>query len=95
MTSVENAKDREETEELELFLDLVEEEVGVGEGVEAGEDITLSLCVPCECLSFRLRNLLMVLMLGQVYQSKGGRSRLGCMYSGLLPDNPHKSASTV
>ena len=64
MTGVENAKESEEKEELELVLDLVEEGVGVGEGVKAGEDITLSLCVPCEFLSFRLRNLLMVLMLG-------------------------------
>lgn len=68
MTIVENAKDSEEKEEYELLVDLVEEAVGVGEGVEAGEDITLSFCVPCECLSFRLRNLLIVLMLGQVYQ---------------------------
>ena len=59
----------------------MEEGVGVGEGVEAGEDITLSLCVPCECLSFRLRNLLIVLMLGQVRQNKVRGSRLGCMYS--------------
>ena len=65
MTGVENAKESEEKEELELVLDLVEEGVGVGEGVKAGEDITLSLCVPCEFLSFRLRNLLMVLMLGK------------------------------
>ena len=48
----------------------MEEGVGVGEGVKAGEEITLSLCVPCECLSFRLRNLLIVLMLGQVTQDK-------------------------
>ena len=40
--------------------------VWAGEGVEAGEDITLSLCVPWEDLSFRLRNLLIVLMLNQV-----------------------------
>lgn len=79
----------------------MEEGVGVGEGVEAGEDITLSLCVPCECLSFRLRNLLIVLMLGQVLQDKApaavelrkSRSRLECIYSGLMPDNPRESAS--
>ena len=70
----------------------MEEGVGVGEGVEAGEDITLSLCVPCEFLSFRLRNLLIVLILDQVCQKKVGRSRLGCMYSGPLPDNPHATA---
>ena len=67
VTRVEKARDSEEKEELELFLDIVEEGVGIGEGVE---DITLSLCVPCECLSFRLRNLLIVLMLGQVLQDK-------------------------
>lgn len=48
----------------------MEEGVGVGEGAEAGEDITLSLCVPCECLSFRLRNLLIVLMLDQGVTNK-------------------------
>ena len=45
----------------------MEEGIGIGEGVE---DITLSFGVPCECLSFRLRNLLIVLMLGQVLQDK-------------------------
>lgn len=73
------------------------EGVGVGEGVE---DITLSFCVPCECLSFRLRNLLIVLMLDQVLQDKApaavhlteGRSGLGCIYLGALLDNSHESA---
>ena len=45
-TRVENAKDSEEKDEWELFLDLMEEGVCAGEGVEVGEDITLSLCVP-------------------------------------------------
>ena len=44
--------------------------VGIGEGVGAGEDITLSLSAPRESLSFRLRNLLIVLMVDRVVPKK-------------------------